>query len=272
MAVRQENVPIYVERAVTLVADQIIDFNVTCEKVTILEVTGDVDIRVNDGDVSTCRGGISFAVPPGLRITRVTFIETASASASVTFAFSNGDIQDNRASFAGDQTVKNAASPNHSLQVDMIAADPGLVALASSITGSGTPRTIEDLYNYFTLLYARIYVLVYDDEVLRSRLTTFDGSSHHYETGSSAETTIVASGTNTAGIIVRHACCSRYGNGDRCYLSTGAGNVIIGNKTAPGSTANPTVIATRDILIPSGVALTCRADNNSEVNVTYEVL
>ena len=184
MAVRQENVPVYIERTVTLVADQIIDFNVTCERVNILEVTGDVDIRINDGNISTCRGGIGFSVPGGLRITRVTFVETASAGASVTFAFSNGDIQDNRASFSGDQTVKNAASPNHSLQVDMIAADPGLVALAAELKGSGTPRSLEDVYSIISSANSNVYTGFFNDTSSRSRLTTFDGASHHLETGS----------------------------------------------------------------------------------------
>ena len=257
MAQRQENVPVYIERTLVLGANAIHTFNVTCDRVNLIEVSGALSIAINEGDESTCRGGIGFGAPGGLKITRLTFKETAGAAANVTFAISNGEIQDNRASFAGDVSIKNAAAPNDSVQVDLLAADPGLVALAAAIANGTT--------------LANLLAGLREDTLLRAPLTTLDGASYAYDGTGGSETTIVAAGANTSGIIIRMAQIYKDNSGLPAYIKAG-GNIICGSDGGGGTTRVGNFDRISNVFIPAGNALVIRCDTQGTGFVWYEVL
>lgn len=253
MARIQGNIPVYNEVNISLAANAEYALNRTFDAINIIDLSGSVEMQINDGTPSTCRAGIGFRMPQGDNdVYRATFRETGGSTATLTIATAKGEIQDNRASFAGNQSVQNAAAPNDSLQVDLLAADPGLVALLTGIVANQN-----------------------SDEDKRKGLTTLEGASYHQQfNDGGTPTTIVSTAANTAGIIIRFANISLFDN-TTCYLGLdGTPNeAIIGNGTSSHGTSRGAAFQCRDIFVPAGRGLIASApSNDTVVNVWYEVL
>lgn len=245
MAVRQQSIPVYKETPLTLLASGTLTLHRTCDNVAFIELSGAIEMSINDADFSTVRGGIIYKMPPEQKITKMTFREiTGLSGANFTIATADGDIQDNRASFAGNLPVINAAAPNDSLQVDMLAADPGLVALAAALRGAGAV-TLEDLRTQLRNNAATIAAF--------SRAPAIDLSGHSSHSAAGAGTqTVVTAAANTNGILLSLAVIGSTWNGASSgYRMTGAGTWIVGG---PGSSTSITgrQWLAHPVIIPAG--------------------
>jgi hypothetical protein len=246
MAIRQDDTPVYRELSFSLAAGEIYRLNRTFEGLCFLDLSGSVEMSLNDSEFTAIRGGITYKMPAGKKITSVVFREASgSAGANVTIATADGDIEDNRASFAGNLAVVNAPSPNQSIEVDTLATDPGLVALAAAIIAA-----------------------MREDTLLRAPITTLAGATYSRtsDTGGTP-VEIISAATNANGVIIRLAVCKSE-DGGAAWLTAG-GNLICGNNL------NDDILRSeiRNVFIPAGLAIVAEGDTSGEfTDVWYEVL
>jgi hypothetical protein len=269
-------IPTYKEFSIVLAANQTRVLNVFGTTLTILGQSGVGEIRIDDGSPSNIRAGITFKMPASIddqgrivqeRFSRVTFTETAGAGFNMTLAIADGDIYDARSVISGDTPVLNAAAPNDSLQVDLLAADPGLVALAAALGGN--------LATAISNQTAAINAALQASNSLRSRLTSLASTSYSRRNNEATEQTIVASGTNVNGIIVRHAhiaieaVLAQY-----AYfgINDGATKIFLGrDENGAAVDGFPSI---RDLFIPAGVNLVSRISGTGDAigYIWYQVL
>lgn len=104
-----------------------------------------------------------------------------------------------------------------------------------------------------------------NDDAKRTALSTFTGASYA-SLSTATSSTVVASGTNVNGIVIRHGSIS-CGNTALSGIRTGAANYIMGLRWAGQSGTF------KDIFIPAGQSLeiVC-GGTDSRVDVWYEVL
>lgn len=281
MAVRQRSIPVYKETPITLAANGTFTLFRTCDLVAIIELVGTLEMSINDAEFSTIRGGIIFTMPNALegedvmKITKLTFRETASAPANLVIATADGNVQDNRASFAGNLPVVNAAAPNESVQVDLIAADPGLVALAASINANidveVQAQTASINSNIDTELAAVITALQASNS-LRNRYTSLASATQVDHSNTGGEIDVVSAAANTNGILVKIASCHTHDDDLVCYYSAGTGNPFVGLGLALSGGVQPTVYDIRDVHIPAGTALRVNSAANTSAFIWYQVL
>jgi len=247
MAERQENYSTYFETALAFTANAEYTLNRTCDRFNIIEYVGAIEVSINDGPFSVCRGGIGYQMPPGGVIHKLKFRETAGSTANIIVATAFGEIDDNRASFAGNLPVVNAALPNDSLRVDLIAADPGLVALANAITSA-----------------------LQASADLRSRLTPM--VTYAEAEGALTITELVSAAANTNGVII-HRCRTEINttSGTReVYLVMGAGDdLLCGVKNGPGGVGTDVA---NNLFIPSGNRVRYLSSTACNIYIWYEVL
>lgn len=245
MAILQPKVPTYQENTITFSALQTVRFVKTGKEVTIIGLSGELVMSINDGDESTVRAGIKFRMPDEIgAITSLQFRETAGNAANVTFAVSAGGVTDNRANFAGNVSVQNANSPNNVLDVAIDAADSGIAALIAALSGAG--------------------------------MIDLSGASY-YDNFDASPDTVVAAAANTGGIMIHRASAS--GDIDSgCFIAIndGAQKVFCGwdGLTTSKSDLIDTV---SNVLLPAGVDLVAGAtfpgSGNSRANyIWYTVL
>ena len=267
--------PAYSEYTISLAANETLRFNKTMTGVNIIDLSGDVTLSINDDTPSVIRAGIGFKMPPDpdnplaiIPITSLTFQETAGATATLIIATTSGNIQDNRASFAGNQSVQNASAPNNELAVKTLTATElqvqtksgTVLDVALDAADAGLAQTVTDLV-----------AALQASSALRERWTDLQGASCHNETGSASETQIVSSGANTNGIIVKWAFGVAKNFSNNCYLAAGS-NKILGWASAGSGSILQSVGDIKNVRIPAGVALNVRADSTAEMHVWYEVL
>lgn len=246
--------PTYQEVLITFTANEIYTLNKIGNVLAILDVSGSFKLSIDEQTESDMRAGITFKMGPGERFRKVRFRETAGAVGNITVAVADGEIYDARANITGNTPVINAPAPNDSLQVDLIAADPGLVALAAAIVANQN-----------------------NDETKRSHLTTLEGATFAFFNGNATEQTVVAAGANLNGIIIRYAQLFLRSPDDDCYIgiNDGASKLIVGHKdTGSAAETMNAHFEIRDIFIPAGVALVAKAETASSdtIDMWYEVL
>lgn len=267
------DIPKYETTTIALSANGTYTLNADFTTLAILDLSGAAKMTLNDKSESDCDAGIQLAAPPGGRFFSVTFRETAGAAATIRVALSFGAVRDSRFTASGNLNIQNAAAPNDELQVktkagtsllaNLAAADAGLVALAASIKGSDTLTTL--------------IAALREDQQLRAPLTTLAGATHAGNITIGSEQTIVASGTNTSGIILRTVSIACSANFKNAYvgINDGASKPIIGIQpsTAGNTEGNPGFTFAKNIFIPAGVALVAyRTDSKATINLWYEVL
>lgn len=248
-------VPVYKEFPIALAANGDYTLFVTGNVMNIIDLSGSLKISINDGPESTARAGIGYTMPEGKVFNRIRFREFAAGAATITIATALGQIQDNRASFAGNQSVQNASIPNDELQVKtkggttlataLASGDPGIAAAIAALQASNS---------------------------LRERYTSLASATYRRGVNEAAETTIVTGGANVNGILVKLAKCYKEGAANDCYFAAGAGNVFCGFQI--GATTSITQVDTeRNIFIPAGVALISKATSTTNYNaIWYQVL
>lgn len=222
-------IPTYREYNITLAANGFHDLQTVGNAVNVIALSGAARIRINDGTPADARAGIGYKMPGMSAFNRIRVEESAGGAAVVTLGIAYGDIQDNRASFAGNQSVQNASIPNDELQVKtkvgttlataLAAADPGLAALIAALQASTS---------------------------LRTRLTSVSGTKLEVVGVGAGPITLVASGANLNGVIldlVNVSC----GGSDEFFLSVGGTNIW-------GVPQN-IVLDLRDIFVPAGLAI-----------------
>lgn len=249
MAILQDDTPVYRETLIALGPNGIYRLNRTFDTFVIIDLVGNIEISINDAEFTVCRAGVGYTMPGGKKITSLVVRETAGSTANVNIATADGAIQDNRASFAGNLAVVNAAAPNQILHVDLAATDPGLLALAAAIIANQN-----------------------NDADKRAHLTTLAGATFATAAVNAAEQTIVASGTNVNGIIVRRAWTVRGASDKPAYFGAGAGQPFVGWATT--NNVNQSVDSCENIFIPPGVALVSHTGNDARsiCHIWYEVL
>jgi hypothetical protein len=236
------DVPRYNVTQVTLAANGIYTLNQTFDMIAILELSGSAVLSFNDQTESDCDAGIQFRAPLGGRFSRVSFRETAGAACNIRVLTAFGNVSDSRSNISGNLSVQNAASPNDSLEVNLLAADAGLVALANAIIAAHR-----------------------EDTLLRARLTTLAGATYS-RTSDTGSQEIVSAAANTAGVIIRRAVC--HSDALEAHLSIG-GNVLLG---ADGDDATGHY-ELENYFVPAGVAIAAVAESSTDfVDIWYEVL
>lgn len=259
-------IPYYREVIIPLAANGDYTLNAVGDAVNVIDLTGACSIAINDGNATPARAGIGYKLPAGALFNRIRVKETAGGAASVTLGVAYGEIQDNRASFAGDQTVKNAAVPNDELFVKtkvgttlaaaLAAADPGLAALASSIKGS---NTLTDLKTSIDALLA--------STGLRARYIDLTGASFAIQSGTGTNT-VVTAGTNTNGILLLLASTFSTNGGNRVAIGSGPFTVL-GTQGATAFSANQP----HPVFISAGLQLQLIGDSASDESwCWYKVL
>lgn len=264
MAIRQDDTPTYREIDIALGANGQYRLNRTCENVAIINMTGEVELSINDAEFSVVRGGIIYKMPNDRKITSMVFRERLGATATITVATGDGTIQDNRASFAGNLPVVNAASPNNSLQVDLIAADPGLVALATAINNQIAAQVAAQTAALEAALSTQSDTIDWVD------LT----SATYYRLYNQATIqTVVSSGANTSGIIVLSAwVCGDLGDAVWAGINDGSDKLFVG-RDGSGTDTTKVLDRVEKYFIPPGVALRAVAANTEGLlQMWYRVL
>lgn len=151
--------------------------------------------------------------------------------------FGYGSIKDSRLSVAGIVSVKTSAG--NTLSTDDV----------------NTQTALNEILN-----------LLKDDKEKRAELTTLEGATHAYV--ANATTTIVSSGANTSGIILRIGDLSLAGSGTDAEIRLGSAAIArIESNSSSGAWKQ-----IKDIFIPAGNSLVVYADASADVNVWYEVL
>jgi len=287
MADRQENIPVYREFVVAVTANGERVLNYTAEKIVIVELSGALTMAINDATESVVRAGIAYSMPDGIKFNRIRFRETAGGAASVTVALADGNIDDNRASFAGNQSVQNASIPNDELQVktkagtsldvDLLAADAGLVALAAAINAN----IDVEIQAQTASLNTNIDAVELDVEALlasnslRARYTPLGGSFFSSVGNSDTEADVVSSGGNANGILIKVACCAKRSGAFNSFFSAGTNQPFVGSIGYTTGPATNMWERCNNIFIPAGVALRYRG-NGTGADVSaycwYQVL
>ena len=253
-------VPAYEELAISLAANESRSFAKTFTGLNIIELSGDVTMSINDNTPTVIRAGIGFRMPRIVEeggvipVTAIRFSETGGAPANLIIAMTMGDIQDNRASFAGNQSVQNASAPNDELQVktkagtrlevNLDAADPAIAALITALQASPD---------------------------LRRRWNDFSGATLHSETASSADNVLVTAIANTNGILIHHlnSVCTNFNA--NCYAKFGS-TIFYGKASGGSGSVLAALGIIENLFLPAGSLFSVRADTTSYLNVAYTVL
>ena len=250
-----EKFPSYRTLSVTLAANEIYTINQVFDSFAVLELSGDIEMSLNEQSPSDFDAGIQMRAPVGKGFTSMRLQETAGAAANFRILLSFGDVRDSRANISGNVSVQNASAPNDELQikmktgtlpVDLDAADAGIAALIAALR---------------------------EDQLLRAPLTTLEGATYSERNNEASEQTIVSSGTNTAGIIVRKAFANTNTAATDAYfaINDGATKIFCGRGETGGNNFN--FEGVENIHIPSGVALVSRFQGSSSYGrIWYEVL
>lgn len=266
-------IPYYREYVIPLAAGAAYDLAKIGNAINVIELTGAVSLSINDGDATPARAGIGYELPIGAVFNRIRVQETAGGAASVTLGIAYGRIQDNRASFAGNQSVQNAAVPNDELQVKtklgtilqaaLAAADPGLVALKS---GLATDANIDTEIQAQT---AALIAALQASESLRMPFVNLAGYSYANQTGTGGSPqTVVSGAANVNGILLARASVTTNQGGKVCIGA--ADNILLGNDVSV--TASFTDLP-QALFIPSGQQLRLICDSASDqAYVWYKVL
>jgi hypothetical protein len=229
-------IPYYREFSIVLTAGQDYTLFKVGDAFNVIDLSGACTLSINDGDATPARAGIGYKLPRGTLFNRIRVKETAGAACTITLGIAYGEIQDNRASFAGNQSVQNAAIPNDELQVKTKVGTTLAAALASGDAG-----------------IAALIAALREANQLRAPMTTLAGATYSTRTNEAAEQTIVTGVTNTNGIIVRRAIAVTDGGAAADgYFGAGAGQPFIGVKPNPGTDLYSDL---SNLFIPAGVAL-----------------
>ena len=243
--------PTYKEVLITFAANDIYTLNNVGNVLAILDVSGSFKLSIDEQTESDMRAGITFKMPAGKQFRKVRFRETAGAVGNITIAVADGEIYDARANITGNTPVINAPAPNQSLQVDMIAADPGLVALANTLV---------------TALQA--------SQSLGARYADLSGATYSSVTGSAEDTytTLVTAGANTGGVLI-HACSFYVDQtDDLCHLRIDGSDVVFGTEEIGASNDRSYYAMPYPVKIPAGVSVEVLAEGSSRIRTWYEVL
>lgn len=244
-----QRIPTYKELLIPFAANESHVINRLSNVLTILDVSGGpFQMSINEGEESDIRAGITFKMPENQQMRSIRFRETGGSTGNIRVALADGEIFDSRSSVSGNIAIVNAASPNESIQVDLLAADPGIAALITALQASVD---------------------------LRSRLTDLSNAAYTFRESEGSEQTIVAAGANTNGIIL-HLCTLMADDSSSYYyvgINDGATKIICGWENNGGASNAHMITQVRDIFIPAGVALVSRVNSgNGGAALWYEVL
>lgn len=253
----QPTAPVYRELSYVLTPNQVINLNFVGDTIQFIEVSGTLDIRIDDSEASLVRQGVGYRMPenplvPGQRLqfSRLQVIETGGEAATLTIAIAKGDIRDTRFSTTADTPIKNAAAPNESILANLLATDAGLVALAAAINGG-----------------------LQADNALRPRWTDLTGASHHQQFFVGT-TTLVTAAANVNGVLILSANFAAKEPSAGGYVGESSSKIVCGTYNGTAATGTSlAVMHVKNILFPAGLDLKCGlAGNNGVVDVWYKVL
>lgn len=194
---------------------------------------GDVEYRFSDtGQPATYVNG------QGVRLTevvgRVTLTNKTDSPITLTIDIGIGNISDDRLAASGTLLVTNP---------------------------SGETLSTEDIRG------AAILNMMQNDSAQRVGLTTLNTASYALIDG--ATTTVVSSGSNTSGVIIR-VLSWVYKTGENWYVQIGSSRLIdcpSSSVNAGGSLGN-----IKDIFVPSGEQIIVSCSGGATVTMAYEVL
>jgi len=168
----------------------------------------------------------------------------------------DGEISTNNTASSGETAVRT--NPDTEVQIQ---------------TKAGTTLKVDDdaTQTAISALETALTNLLKNDQDKRSGLTTFEGASSAEYNNSSG--TVVSSGANTSGVIIRYAHVSHHGNNqDFAHIKVG-GKILIGRDAGTAPSNGNIEHSIKDVFIPAGVAIT--ADSQSVgawATIWYEVL
>ena len=240
-------VPTYRERLLEFAANQTIQFPVVGDFIAFIDIAGTFQMSLDEGPVSDIRAGITFKMPPGETFKTVRFTETAGATGNIRFVVARGEVLDARASISGNVSVQNAASPNDSLQVDLLSTDPGIVVLKELLdqTNNAMRAPLRDLTN-----------------------ATFVNITNNT---SDAYTDIITAAANTGGILIHRASIGGAISSEiRLRIGT---DHLIGQGTSTSARFYGDYQVIENVILKSGVALQyASVSDNFVLQVAYELL
>ncbi len=247
-------IPAYKEVLFSLAANASYTLNRVGDVVAFLSVSGGPYVmQIDDGEESDVRAGITYKMPPGSNFRRLVFRDTGGVGGDIRIAIARGSITDARSTITGSFPVQNAEPPDNILDVQLAAADAGLVALYADLA--------TDL--------AAIIANQNDDAAKRAALNTFSGAT--YRTNSGIEDAeVVSAAANTSGIIIRRAWIIQKGGTPIETNIKAGGNIICGTKSVDLAYWD----AIEKYFIPAGVNLSSKTTHatTSFTFLWYEVL
>lgn len=123
---------VYREYTITLTSGGFHTLNALGDTITILSVTGDVDMKIGENPQTKCRAGITIDVPAFSQYGRIDFLETGASNASVLVAVSNGNVKDNRLTVSGNIDISKSSTLDTIADVTLGTASATLIAAADS--------------------------------------------------------------------------------------------------------------------------------------------
>lgn len=225
----------YNEHDINFTANEHHTHNQVGDQIIFLGGSGQFTFNIDGGKTNLVRAGIAFKMPTGQTFQRITFNETAGSTGNILFAIASGNVTDARSVISGETPILNAASPNNILSV----ADSAILARLGAVDGS-FKKPVTDMRN--STLF---------------RKTT------------SGSTTIVASGTNTNGVLVHMLGMCAIQNSGYIRLEVGTDRLIELDKV---STQGQFWVE-RDFILPSGENIILdHGHSDSRSTMSYTVL
>lgn len=242
---------------ITVPANSGLDQPVSGSYLKIKTASDDFKIRVNNK--STLAGSSTFEMDE-TEFNALRFINETGAPITIEYYYGDGKARNNDVSIAGVLAIENNGA--NKINVDDADTQTKLDSVISEL------QDIETDIEAVKTSVDGIDTLLQSDEDQRTALTTLAGAS--YASVSNSTSTVVSSGTNTSGIIIRFGFIDINSvSGASGYIRAGS-NDIERVKIRDGASIHCTI---RDVFIPSGVALSINASGSDDKTaIYYEVL